>query len=73
MRCARILVVFFLLFTSASLLIPAPMFPGNVLCTAAGSAVANYAIYVGALLNGVFYGMVLWLVFNLISRRLEEK
>jgi hypothetical protein len=72
MRGIAILIVFFLMFTSASLLIPSPMFPGSVFCILIGGAVSEYAGYLSAIFNGVFYGSVLWLVFTVISRRLEE-
>ena len=66
-----ILIVFFLLFASASLLIPSPMFPGNFFCALIGKAISEYAGYLGAIFNGVFYGVILWLVFVVISKRLE--
>jgi len=72
MRGALILIVFFLTFTSASLLIPTPMFPGNFFCTLIGEPVAEYSEYLSAVFNGVFYSVILWLVFALVSRRLEE-
>jgi hypothetical protein len=68
-----ILMVFFVLFTGASLLIPSPMFPGNVLCRLIGGLASNYATYVSAVFNGVLYAVVLWLVFIAISRRLERE
>lgn len=71
MRGMLILAVFFLMFTSASLLIPSPMFPGNVFCMLIGKATSQYIEYLSALFNGVFYGVILWLVFVVISRRLE--
>jgi hypothetical protein len=73
MRGLVILIAFFLLFTSASLLIPSPMFPGNFFCTLIGENVNEYSEYLSAVFNGVFYGVILWLVFVLISRRFEEK
>lgn len=73
MRGALILMVFFLIFTSASLLIPTPMFPGNIFCTLIGESVVEYAEYLSAVFNGVFYGVILWLVFVVVSRKLEEK
>ncbi|MGC9345485.1 MAG: hypothetical protein ACP5ER_01655 [Candidatus Bathyarchaeales archaeon] len=75
MRGAVILIVFFLLFALASLLIPSPMFPGNFFCTLIGDAISEYAEYseyLSAIFNGVFYGIILWLVFVVISKRLEE-
>jgi len=73
MRGTIILLVFFSIFTFASLLIPLPMFPGNFLCTLIGEAISEYSKYLSAVFNGVFYGIILWLVFFLLSRRFEEK
>jgi hypothetical protein len=71
MRGVLILIVFFLLFTFASLLIPTPMFPGNFFCTLIGESVVEYAEYLSAVFNGVFYGVILWLVFVVVARKLE--
>jgi hypothetical protein len=71
MRGVSILIVFFLLFTLASLLIPTPMFPGNFFCTLIGESVVEYAEYLSAVFNGVFYGVILWLVFVIVARKLE--
>jgi len=49
------------------------MFPGNIICTLIGGAIGEYAEYLSAVFNGVFYGAILWLVFIAISRRLEEE
>jgi hypothetical protein len=68
-----ILVVFFALFTGASLLIPSPLFPGNVFCTLIGGAAVTYRTYVSAFFNGVLYAAALWVVFISISRRLERE
>jgi hypothetical protein len=73
MRGTIILVVFFLMFTAAYLLIPSPMFPGNVACTLIGGVVSEYTVYVSAFFNGVLYGIVLWLVFIAITRRLTQE
>jgi len=73
MKGTLILVVFFLMFTSASLLIPSPMFPGNFFCMLIGEATSQYVEYLSALFNGVFYALILWLVFVVISRRLEQE
>jgi hypothetical protein len=73
MRGALILAVFFLMFTSASLLIPSPMFPGNFFCALIGEVISQYIVYLSAVFNGVFYGVALWLVFFVLSRRLEEE
>jgi hypothetical protein len=71
MRGALILIVFFSLFTVASLLIPSPMFPGNFFSTLFGESVSEFAEYLSAVFNGLFYGVILWLVFIVVSRRLE--
>jgi hypothetical protein len=71
-RGAIILVVFFLVFTFASLLIPSPMFPGSTLSTFLGAALSEYSAYISAVLNGVFYGVILWVIFAAVSRRLEQ-
>jgi hypothetical protein len=68
-----ILLVFFFLFALVSLLIPSPMFPGSLFSSLIGSTVNSYVSYLSALLNGVFYGMILWIVFVAISRKLFEK
>ena len=73
MRGAVILIAFFLLFTSASLLIPSPMFPGNFFCTLIGEAITEYAEFLSAIFNGVFYAAILWLTFIVISRKFEEE
>jgi len=73
MRGTIILIVFFLFFVLTSLLIPSPMFPGDFFCTLIGGAVSGYAEYLSAIFNGVFYGVILWLIFIFISKRLEEE
>jgi hypothetical protein len=71
MRGILFLIVFFSMFTVASLLIPSPMFPGNFFCGLFGQAVSQYSGFLGALFNGIFYGVILWLVFTALSRRIE--
>jgi hypothetical protein len=71
MRGTLILAVFFSVFALASLLIPSPMFPGNILCALIGGKIVQYSGYLSALFNGVFYGAILWATFVAISRRLE--
>jgi hypothetical protein len=73
MRAAIILMVFFLMFTVASLLIPSPMFPGNFFCTITGQAVEEYSNYLCAVFNGLFYGVIIWVVFAVLSRRLQQE
>jgi len=59
------------MFTFASLLIPSPMFPGTFFCALIGGAISEYTEYLSAVFNGLFYGVILWIVFTVISRRLE--
>jgi hypothetical protein len=70
MRGTRILAVFFCIFTVGTLLIPVPMFPGNLLCAAIGVSIKSYVILLSSLFNGAVYGSVVWLVFVGFSRKL---
>jgi hypothetical protein len=72
MRGTRILLVFFFAFTAATLLMPAPLFPGNVLCTFLGAKIQTYVNVVSAFFNGAVYGVALWLVFLGISKKLTN-
>ncbi len=72
MRATPILLIFFLMFTAASLLAPFPMFPGNFLCLTIGPAINEYALYLSAFFNGLIYGVVVWLVFAGLSKKLEQ-
>jgi hypothetical protein len=49
------------------------MFPGSLLCALAGAAITGYSGYLGAVSNGIFYGVIAWLVFVVISKRLEQE
>jgi len=73
MKGTIILLVFFALFTGASLLIPSPMFPGNVICALMGGTAVKYTSYLSAFFNGVLYSVALWVIFVSISRRLERE
>ncbi len=73
MRGTLILVVFFSVFMFASLLIPSPMFPGNILCALIDGKIVQYSSYLSAVFNGIFYGAILWATFVAISRRLETE
>jgi hypothetical protein len=67
-----IILVFFSLFAVASLLIPVPLFPGSWFCALIGLGIRDYVSILSAVFNGMFYGVILWLVFVGISRKLEE-
>jgi len=61
------------LFTAASLMIPSPMFPGNVLCNLIGASVIQYTAILSSLFNGVLYSVIVWLIFAAVSRRLTQE
>jgi len=68
-----IFLVFFVLFTVASYAVPVPLFPGNLIAALGVIDVPTaYSPLVSAVVNGVVYGFVVWLVFVLVSRRFEE-
>ncbi len=71
MRGTLILIVFFSIFLLASLLIPHPMFPGNLFCMLIGGIVRRYIGFFSAFFNGLFYGIILWMVFTILSKRIE--
>lgn len=71
MKGAPILIVFFLMFLAASLLIPSPLFPGNSICIFIGKIAGEYQKLASAVFNGLFYGTILWLVFVAVSRKFE--
>ena len=67
-----IVLAFFSLFAAASLLIPVPLFPGSWFVALIGQGVQDYVGVLSAVFNGLFYGIILWLMFIGISRKLEE-
>ena len=67
-----LILAFFSLFAVASLLIPTPMFPGSWFCAVIGQGALDYVGVLSAVFNGLFYGVILWLFFIGISRKLEE-
>jgi hypothetical protein len=73
MRGTLILVVFFSLFSVACVLVPRPMPPGNILSAIVGFSTGDYARITSALINGVFYGLILWSVFVLLGKKLGEE
>jgi hypothetical protein len=66
------IIAFFSIFAAASLLIPTPMFPGSWFCAVIGQGIQEYVGVLSAVFNGLFYGVILWLFFIGISRKLEE-
>ena len=72
MKGITILLAFFSLFAVASLLIPTPMFRGNWFCALISEGIRDYVSILSTVFNGAFYGIILWLVFIGISRKLGE-
>jgi len=72
MRGRAIFLAFFLLFGAASYAVPVPLFPGNVVPSWFVTVPTEYALLIGAVVNGIVYGSVVWLAFVLVSRKLEE-
>jgi hypothetical protein len=75
MRGGAIFLSFFIFFTMATLAVPIPMFPGNLVQLALKLAEIPFPPnppLLEAVVNGLFYGFIVWIVFVLVSQRLEE-
>jgi len=72
MRDSPVFVVFFFFFALATIVVPVPMFPGNMICTLFGTLSASYAFYISAIINGITYGLVAWIVYVLASKKIEK-
>jgi len=71
-RGGAVFLAFFILFTLASLAVPAPLFPGSAIHGLLGLPADIYGSLVDAIANGITYGLIVWLVFVLATRRLDE-
>ena len=72
MKAPAIFAAFFLLFTCASIAVPVPLFPGNMVSTLFGIPASEYMPYLEALTNGLTYGFFTWMVFFLLARKIEK-
>lgn len=72
MKGAYFFIVFFLLFTSAIIFIPTPMFPGDNLLRAANLATLEHASILSALINALVYGLTAWAIFVFAMKRIEN-
>jgi hypothetical protein len=72
MRGGAVFLSFFILFMLASLAVPVPLFPGNLFPTWLGVSSTNYSSLFSAVINGGTYGFLVWLVFVLATRGLDE-
>ncbi|MCL6579960.1 MAG: hypothetical protein K6T73_11400 [Candidatus Bathyarchaeota archaeon] len=64
---------FFLLFTLASLAVPIPLFPGNVIVTLLSTQNNQYILLLNALANGLTYGFIIWLIFYIGNKKLSKR
>lgn len=67
-----IFIIFFALFTTASILLPAQIFPGSFI-EAYFNLPAEYGSYVSAIVNGLIYGVAIWLIFLVIGKKIAEE
>lgn len=66
-----VFVVFCAIFLASSLAIPSPLFPGNVVCLL--FKISDFGVSLGsALVNGIFYGFLAWIVFSLSFKWIEH-
>jgi len=75
MRGGAIFVAFFIFFTLATLAVPIPLFPGSMvhpMFNSLGIPVPFYTPLLDAVANGILYGFVVWIIFVMVSKRLEE-
>jgi hypothetical protein len=71
-KAAPIFIAFFIMFTAASIAVPVPLFPGNLVASFLNIPFLEYAIYIEAITNGITYGVVIWFVFFLIGKKLDD-
>ena len=67
-----IFIVFFALFTVASILVPIQFFPGSLIEEWLNIP-EEYGSYVSAVINGLVYSTVAWLIFLIISKKIAEE
>jgi hypothetical protein len=72
MKSGKILFAFFTIFAAACIIIPMPMFYGSWFCAFFGERIQDYVRVLSAVLNGAFYGGILWLMFVGLGRKLER-
>jgi hypothetical protein len=72
MRSPAIFLIFVILFTAASIAVPIPLFPGNVIPALLEIHASEFVRYLEALTNGLTYGFITWLVFFVVDKKLEK-
>jgi len=71
MRATTIFLAFFLVFTAASIAVPIPLFPGNIVRTLSLFPTSDYIQYLEALTNGLTYGFISWMIFFCVDKKIE--
>jgi len=71
-RAKPIFFVFFILFTAASVAVPIPMFPGNMITALFRLPFSSYMPYIEVITNGLTYGFFTWLVLFIVDKKLEK-
>jgi len=67
-----IFATFFTIFLASTVAIPSPLFPGNIICLLFNISDVSQASITSALANGIFYGFIAWIIFNLGSRWIDK-
>ena len=73
MKATAIFAAFFLIFTSASIAVPVPLFPGSMIPSLFKIPPSDYLPYLEALTNGLTYGLITWMIFLLIDRKIQSQ
>ena len=72
MRAITIFFAFFLIFTTASIAVPIPLFPGNMVSSLSLISTSDHMQYLEALTNGVTYGFIIWIIFFCVDKKIEK-
>jgi len=71
-KAAQVFIAFFLVFTATSIAVPIPLFPGNFVGSFFHVPFTEYIMYIEAITNGIAYGLVIWLIFFVIVKKLDK-
>jgi hypothetical protein len=72
MKLKPIFFAFFIVFTLASIAVPIPLFPGNMISPILIPQLLTYKIYIEALTNGIAFSFLSYLVFFLVDKKLDN-
>jgi len=65
--------VFFAIYSISSLMVQAPLFPGNAVCDVLQISDVTQAIVANAFVNGIFYGFATWIIYYIGSSWIKRK